>query len=184
MWIVLSVNSGHLGELGLPGGGEALAVGFDPVALRHHLQRKVVLLHRPDQPHAPFDLAVVEHEARRRDLHGGAARALVDQQHGAGIGEAIERLIQRHRTVALALGDGQQARLRAGAGMGVDRAPVGDDEALGAQRLQPDIVGADAIAPSMRAVSSCSNAVNRTFWRSIVSANSLLKKVVIGGTRP
>ena len=26
--------------------------------------------------------------------------------------------------------------------MGVDRAPVGDDEALGAERLQPDIVGA------------------------------------------
>ena len=30
----------------------------------------------------------------------------------------------------------------AGAGMGVDRAPIGDDEALGAQCLQPDVVGA------------------------------------------
>ena len=33
-------------------------------------------------------------------------------------------------------------RLGAGAGMGVDRLPVGDDEALGRQRLQPDIIGA------------------------------------------
>ena len=71
---------GHLGELGLPGGGEAFAVGFRPVAFRHHLQRKAVMLHRPDQPHAPLDLAVIEHETRRRHLHGGAARALVDQQ--------------------------------------------------------------------------------------------------------
>ena len=100
------------------------------------------MLHRPDQPHAPLDLAVVEHQARRRDLHGGSAGALVDQQHGARIGEPIQGLVQRHRTIALALDDGEQPRLRAGAGMGVDRAPVGDHEALGPQRLQPDIVGA------------------------------------------
>ena len=99
---------GHLGELGLPGRGEAFAIGFHPMAFRHHLQRKAVMLHRPDQPHAPFDLAVVEHETRRRDLHGGAARPLVDQQNGARIGEPIERLIQRHGTIALALGDGEQ----------------------------------------------------------------------------
>ena len=98
-------------------------------------------LHRADQPHASLDLAIVEHEARRRDLHGRTARALVDQQHGARIGEAIQRLVQRHRAIALALGDGEQAGLRAGAGMGVDRAPIGDDEALGAERLQPDVIG-------------------------------------------
>jgi hypothetical protein len=39
-----------------------------------------VLLHRPDQPDAAFDLAIVEHDAGGRDLHGGAARTLVDQQ--------------------------------------------------------------------------------------------------------
>ena len=64
---------------------------------------RLMVLHRPDQPHAPFDLAVVEHEARRRDLHGGAAGALVDEQRGARIGEMVERLVQRHRTIAPAL---------------------------------------------------------------------------------
>ena len=91
---------GHFGELGLPCRGEALAVGLHPMAFRHHLQRKAVMLHRSDQPHAPLDLAVVEHEARRRNLHGGAARALVDQQDGARIGETIKCLVQRDRAVA------------------------------------------------------------------------------------
>ena len=100
------------------------------------------MLHRPDQPHAPFDLAVVEHEARGRDLHGGAVRALVDQQHRARIGKTIERLVQRHGIVAPAFGDGEKPRLRASAGMGVDRTPVGDDEALGAQRLQTGVIRA------------------------------------------
>ena len=71
---------GHFGELGLPGRGEAFAVGFHPMAFRHHLQRKAVMLHRPDQPHAPLDLAVIEHETWRRHLNGGPAGALVDQQ--------------------------------------------------------------------------------------------------------
>jgi hypothetical protein len=39
----------------------------------------------------------------------------------------------------------------------------------------------DAIAPSMRAVSNCSNAVKRMFWRSMVSASRRFKNVVIGG---
>ena len=100
------------------------------------------MFHRPDQADAAFDLAIVEHQAAGRNLHGGAARLAVDQKNGAGIGEMLQRLIERDRPIALALGDGQQARLRRGAGMGVDRLPVGDDEALGRQRLQPDIIGA------------------------------------------
>ena len=75
---------GHLAELGLPGRGEAFAVGFRPMAFGHHLQRKAVMLHRPDQPHPPLDLAVIEHEARRRHLNGGPAGALVDQQDARG----------------------------------------------------------------------------------------------------
>ena len=71
---------GHFGEFRLPGRGEAFAVGLRPMAFGHHLQRKAVMLHRPDQPHAPFDLAVIEHEARSRHLNGGPAGALVDQQ--------------------------------------------------------------------------------------------------------
>ena len=98
-------------------------------------------LHRANQPHASLDFAVIEHEARRRDLYGRTARALVDQQHRARIGEPIQSLVQRHRAIALALGDDEQASLCAGPRMGVDRAPIGDDEALGAERLQPDVIG-------------------------------------------
>ena len=34
----------HLGKLCSPSGGEGLAVGLDPMALRHHLQRDIVLM--------------------------------------------------------------------------------------------------------------------------------------------
>ena len=101
------------------------------------------LLHRPDQPHAPLDLAVVEHQARRRDLHGGAARALVDQQHGATIGETIRAPRRASPDGCARAAVMVSSRVSAPvAGMGVDRAPVGDDEALGAERLQPDVVDA------------------------------------------
>ena len=108
---------------------------------------------------------------------------LVDQQNRARIGELIERLIERHRPIALALGDGEQPRLGAGAGMGVDRLPVGDDEALGRQRLQPGIVGAGrdrALDPRRRATAR--TASKSTFCRSMVSASRRLRKVVIGGS--
>ena len=93
----------HLGQLGGPCRGEGRAIGLQPMGLVHHLDGDVVRLHRPDQPDAAFDLAIVEHEAGGRDLHGGAARALVDQQPRARIVEMVERLVQRHRAVALAL---------------------------------------------------------------------------------
>jgi hypothetical protein len=38
------------------------------------------VLHRPDQPDAAFDLAIVEHDRGGGDLHGGAAGPFVDQQ--------------------------------------------------------------------------------------------------------
>ena len=98
----------HVGELGLPGAREGLAVGLAPMGLRHHRQRDDRVLHRPDQPDAAFDLAVVEHDAAGRHLHGGAARLRVDQQHGARIGEMVQRLVERDRPVALALRDGEQ----------------------------------------------------------------------------
>jgi hypothetical protein len=63
------------------------------------------MFHRPDEPHAAFDLAVVEHQARSGNLHGGAARLAVDQQQGAGIGEPAQRLVERDRPVALPLRD-------------------------------------------------------------------------------
>ena len=89
------------------------------------------MFHRADEADPAFDLAIVEHQTAGRNLHGGAARLAVDQKNPAGIGETLQRLIERDRPVTFALGDGQQARLRRGAGMGVNRLPVGDDEALG-----------------------------------------------------
>jgi hypothetical protein len=129
--MVLSVNSGTPPS-SICHAGEALAIDLRPVAFRHDLQGKTVVLHRSDQPHAALDLAVVEHEARRWDLNGGSAGALVDEQDGARVGKAGKSVIERDRAVAPPLGDGEQPRLRAGAGMSVDRAPVGDDKALGA----------------------------------------------------
>src|SRR5262245_9609962 len=112
------------------------------MALRHHSQWDLVLLHRPDQAYAPLDLAVVEHDARCRDLHGGSSRALVDQQGSTTIREVMKSVIQTHRMIALALGDREQPGLSASARMGVNCPPVGDDKAFGAERFQPDVVGA------------------------------------------
>ena len=81
------------------------------------------------EPHAPFDLAVVEHDAAGRNLHGGAARLAVDQEHRAGIGEAIKRVIEHDRPVALALRDREQARLGRRPWMGVIPAPADQNRA-------------------------------------------------------
>src|SRR3546814_15130151 len=90
------------------------------MGLSLHLDWDVVCLHRPDQPHPPFDLAIVQHDAGGRDLHGGATRALVDQQPRAWVIEMVERLGQRDWPVALALSDGQQPGFRPGAGMDME----------------------------------------------------------------
>ena len=102
----------NLGDFGLPGAGEGVAVGFPPMGLRHHCQRYGRMFHRADEANPAFDLAVVEHQTSGRNLHGGAARLAVDQKNPAGVGEALQRLIERDRPVTFALGDGQQARLR------------------------------------------------------------------------
>ena len=69
-------------------------------------------------------------------------RLLVDQQSGAGSGCQRERVGERQRAVAVLAHDAVAARLGAGRGMGIDRAALGDAEALGGQRLDADVVGA------------------------------------------
>ena len=49
------------------------------MAILHHFQGDAVLLRRSDQPDAPLDLAVVQHEAWGRDLNSGTTRPIVDQ---------------------------------------------------------------------------------------------------------
>ena len=44
--------------------------------------------------------------------------------------------------IALALGDREKPGLGAGRRMNINRPPVGDDKALGAECFQPDVIGA------------------------------------------
>ena len=67
-------------------------------------------------------------------------RSLISRMARA-IGEPIEGVIQRHRMIALALGDREKPGLGAGRRMSIDRPPVSDDKALGAERFQPDVIG-------------------------------------------
>ncbi|CAM5632847.1 hypothetical protein SSCI18S_05682 [Sphingobium scionense] len=101
-----------------------------------------MLFHRTDQRDATLDLAVIEHDGWCRELHGRAARAAIDQQLRARRGEKIERAVERGRTVPLAPGDGEQLRLGAGARVDMDGPAVGDDEAFGLKRLQPEVIDA------------------------------------------
>ena len=132
----------HVGDLLAPRGREGGAIGLLPMALGHHLQRSMMMLHRPDQPDAGFDLAVVEHERRRRHLHGGATRSAVHQELAVATVEKGQDGFERHWPVAPLFGDGEQPGLGAGGRMGVDRPAVGDDEAFGRQRLEPDVMDA------------------------------------------
>ena len=120
----LSVNAGTSASSFSQARAKAAAVGLLPMRLRHHRERDRGALHRPQQPHAAFDLAVVEHQARRRDLHGGAPGLGVDQQHRAGIAGAFEGVGEREGVIALAPADGEDLRLRTGLRMDVERPPV------------------------------------------------------------
>ena len=140
----------HLGKLRQPGRGKTFAIRFKPMALHHHIQGNLVLLHRPDQADAALDLAVVEHDARGRNLHCGPSRPLVDQQDSM-IGKTSKSVIQTNRMVALALRDAEQPCLGACARMDIDRPPAANDKAFGTERFQPEVVGArrdSALDPS------------------------------------
>ena len=63
------------------------------------------------------------------------------EQNSATIGKMIQGFLQRHGMIALVLRNCEQPGLCAGRGMRVNRAPVGDDKTLGAERLQTHVVG-------------------------------------------
>ena len=99
-------------------------------------------LHRAQQADTAFDLAIVQHDAGRRDLHGRAAGLRVHQQSGPRVVRTVQRLGEAERPIALAPADGEDLGLRTGLGMDIERTPIGHRQALGDQRLDPDIVGA------------------------------------------
>src|SRR5579883_2606600 len=88
-------------------------------------------LHWPQQANTAFDGAVVLHQTRRRHLYSGTTRLSVDQELRVAITCPLERFGQRERPVAVATRDREQARFGAALRMGVERAAIGDDEALG-----------------------------------------------------
>jgi len=137
----------HLGQFRLPGRGEGGTVGLKPMGLAHRPHRNVHRLHGPDQPHTPFDLTVIQHDAGGRDLHGGTTGALVDEQFGTRIIQFRQGGIERDRLIALALGERQEPGFRPCARMDVDHLPVCDDEAFGLQRFQPHVIGAGCNRP-------------------------------------
>jgi hypothetical protein len=126
---------GHRGDLGLPGAGEFRLVHFLPVGLRHPGERDGDALHRAQEPHPPFDLAIVEHQARCRYLNGGAARLAVDEQPCARIIGVFQRLLEGERMVAVAALDAEHLRFRAASGVNVESAAIRDDEAFGRDGL-------------------------------------------------
>ena len=130
----------HLGQFRGPGGGEGRAVGLEPVGVLHDLGRNRAGLGRADQPQARLDGAVVQHQAGGGHLHGGPARAAVDQKPCLRVVEPVERIRERGRRVAPLFRDGQKLGFGAGAGMGVDHPSIRDAEALGAQRLEPEVI--------------------------------------------
>ena len=74
MWRSLSVNSGSSASSAVPRVAEAGASRLPrqcvwAIVVERHRRA----LHRPQQPDAALDLAVVEHQARGGNLHGRAA---------------------------------------------------------------------------------------------------------------
>ena len=109
MWIVLSVNSGTSASSARQAAAKVSRSASSQWRFAPSSSAGRGALHRADEPNAAFDLAVVEHEARRGDLHGGAAglRSLISSLRAA-ICETIERLVERDGPIALALRDGKE----------------------------------------------------------------------------
>ena len=144
MWNVLSVNAGTAASSGLPGFGERPGVGLPPLRARQRRFAQCQAINRTDQAHAALHRAVIQHQARRRRLDGGATRLRVDEQARvrAGGGCEIERLGEGHGPAAVAAAHREQLRLRSARRMRVERAPRDHGQALRPDRLDADVVNA------------------------------------------
>jgi hypothetical protein len=66
----------------------------------------------------------------------------VDHQQGARFAGVVQRFVQCQRLVAIATPDGERLGFGIAAGMGVNRAPICDDKALGRDRLEAAVLDA------------------------------------------
>ena len=141
MCSVLSVNSGSAAS-----SASQAWVNSVRSASRHWVLARSAIgdrgaLHRAHQADAALDRAVVQHQARRRHLHGGPPGLAVHQQPRTGLAiRQVQRLGQREWLVALAPQDGEHLRLGAALRMRVDRFAAGDGQALGRHGLDAMIV--------------------------------------------
>ena len=131
----IAVGEGwDVGDLLFPGACEGCLVGFLPIRLGHRRERDRGALHRPQQPHPPFDLAVVEHQAGCRDLHGGTPGFGVDQKHRTGLrarssaSASVKGWLRSRRRMVKICVSARPAD-------GVERPPVADDQAFRRERL-------------------------------------------------
>ncbi len=99
-------------------------------------------LHRPQQADTAFDLTIVQHDARRRDLDRRPAGLRVHQQDGARVVRTVQRLRQAERPIALPPADGEDLGLRAGLGMDIERRRSVTIRLSAGQRFDADVVGA------------------------------------------
>ena len=143
MWRLLSVNSGTVATSASQARGEVRPVRLPPMRLRHARDRRSRRrsigrsrrTRRSTSPSSSIRLGAGTCTAARPDwaLTSSFARGIVGP---------FQRLGERQRLVAVAARDGEHLRLGAGLRMDVDRAAIGDDQALGRQRLDAEIVGA------------------------------------------
>ena len=131
------------GDFRLPQFAEQFPVGRLPVGFGKGVETEAQLVGRPQQAHAVLYRAVVEHQARRRQLDRRAARPRVDQQDRLRLRAGDrQRVDQAERPDAVLARDGEHMRLRARDRVRVDGAAIGDDDALRRDRLQTLVVGA------------------------------------------
>ena len=103
MWKLLSENSGTRGAFGLPQRREFASAS--PRASASGRNRRALIVSRAIgriRRVRGCDAAVIVHQARRRHLHRGAVRLLVDDEPGARCRGKRKRVGQRQRPVAVA----------------------------------------------------------------------------------
>ena len=137
----------NLSDLSLPCLGEGVFVRFLPLRMRQGIMSNRAALHRSQEAHPALDRAIITHQPRSRQLHGGPAGTGVDQELRSRVTRPFQRFLQGHGLVAVLALDLEDPGLGAGGVVGVHRPPLGDHQALGGHGLDADIISARCDRP-------------------------------------